>query len=268
MADLTSISHQPLSFSLTLPSRSLLNVFRSENPAPVSPPIRGRSLTYPFSIDSQVYHNALSIFWPIIIASLYGVVITWWNRLNVKRNHRPWGFSQTNAFFWLVIAHNVFLAIYSGWTFIGMSRAVSHSFPGWRSQFGIAGALDSLCKIHGPRGQGSAATYDPASGTWSNLDLTMRLQGGLPDSTDVGRIWNEGLAYYGWLFYLSKFYEVVDTFIILTKGKKTSFLQSYHHAGAMFAMWAGIRYMSPPIWLFTCINSFIHTWMVSHVYST
>ena len=91
----------------------------------------------------------------------------------------------------------------------------------------------------------------------------MKLAGDIPDSTDVGRIWNEGLAFYGWLFYISKFYEMVDTAIILTKGKKSSVLQTFHHAGAMLCMWAGIRYMSPPIWMFVCINSFLHTIMVS-----
>ena len=78
------------------------------------------------------------------------------------------------------------------------------------------------------------------------------------------RIWNEGLAFYGWLFYLSKFYEVVDTLIILAKGRKSSLLQTYHHAGAMLCMWAGIRYMSPPIWMFVLVNSGIHAIMVSN----
>jgi hypothetical protein len=84
-----------------------------------------------------------------------------------------------------------------------------------------------------------------------------------PETTDAGRIWNEGLAFYGWFFYISKFYEVVDTMIILAKGKKSSLLQTYHHAGAMLCMWAGIRYMSPPIWMFVLVNSGIHAIMVS-----
>jgi hypothetical protein len=82
-------------------------------------------------------------------------------------------------------------------------------------------------------------------------------------------MWNEGLAFYGWLFYLSKFYEVVDTLIILAKGKYSSTLQTYHHAGAMMCMWAGMHYMSVPIWIFVFFNSFIHALMVSfpfHIY--
>ncbi|KAL6452994.1 elo-1 Elongation of long chain fatty acids protein 1 [Candida maltosa Xu316] len=69
------------------------------------------------------------------------------------------------------------------------------------------------------------------------------------------------LEVFGWLFYISKFYEVIDTIIILLKGKPSSLLQSYHHAGAMLGMWAGIRYQSPPIWIFVVFNSFIHTLM-------
>ncbi|KJK77691.1 hypothetical protein H634G_07430 [Metarhizium anisopliae BRIP 53293] len=90
------------------------------------------------------------------------------------------------------------------------------------------------------------------------------LDGGQPSSTQMGRIWNEGLNYYGWIFYLSKFYEVLDTFIILAKGKFSSTLQTYHHAGAMLCMWAGMRYMSAPIWVFVLVNSFIHALMYTY----
>jgi hypothetical protein len=86
---------------------------------------------------------------------------------------------------------------------------------------------------------------------------------GTPETSDVGRLWNEGLAFWGWWFYLSKFYEVLDTFIILAKGKPSSTLQTYHHTGAMACMWAGIRYMSPPIWMFCFLNSGVHALMVS-----
>lgn len=128
----------------------------------------------------------------------------------------------------------------------------------------MAGMLDALCKFHGPRGIGNAATYNGTIDGWgfSNKALHLAPNDMGPLSTDVGRLWNEGLAFYGWLFYLSKFYEVVDTMIILLKGKKSSFLQTYHHAGAMLCMWAGIRYMSPPIWMFVFVNSGIHTIMV------
>ena len=144
-----------------------------------------------------------------------------------------------------------------------MIHTIRQSWPGWTGQDGLAGAMDALCKISGPRGLGNAATYNSSTSSWGVTNAAIKLTGVLPDNTDVGRIWNEGLAYYGWLFYISKFYEVLDTMIILAKGKKSSFLQTYHHAGAMMCMWAGMRYMSPPIWMFVLVNSGIHALMVS-----
>ena len=146
---------------------------------------------------------------------------------------------------------------------MGMVNAVRSSWPGWSSGNGLVGVVDAACKISGPRGLGSAVTYKPDSNYWSIADPAIKLLGGQPDNTDVGRLWNEGIAFYGWLFYISKFYEVMDTLIILAKGKRSSLLQTYHHAGAMICMWAGIRYMSPPIWMFVCVNSGIHALMAS-----
>ncbi|KAJ1967023.1 hypothetical protein IWQ62_002105, partial [Dispira parvispora] len=74
-------------------------------------------------------------------------------------------------------------------------------------------------------------------------------------------IWKEALFSWGYLFYLSKFYEIIDTIIILLKGRKSSMLQTYHHSGAMLCMWAGIHFQSMPIWIFVVFNSFVHTIM-------
>ena len=143
-----------------------------------------------------------------------------------------------------------------------MFHAIRQTWPGFHGENKWAAVADALCKMHGPRGLGSAATFDYRTSNWGFTDRTMKLIDGLPDSTDVGRLWNEGLGFYGWLFYVSKFYEVVDTLIILAKGKNTSVLQTFHHAGAMMCMWAGIRYMSPPIWMFVFVNSGLHGLMV------
>ncbi|CAO3615254.1 unnamed protein product [Cunninghamella blakesleeana] len=74
-------------------------------------------------------------------------------------------------------------------------------------------------------------------------------------------LWNDSLGYWGYIFYLSKFYEVIDTMIILLKGRRSSLLQTYHHAGAMITMWSGIRFRAPPIWIFVVFNSFVHSVM-------
>jgi len=252
------------SVKITSLPHSLLRFPPDPRPEALPPPSNKPAFAHPFSIPPNVYNALLDVNVPITIALLYMTSVTYLNRYNAQRNHKPWSISNTRLFFVFVIAHNVLLALYSAWTCLGMINAVSLSFPGWRGPYGLAGVVDSFCKINGPRGLGAAATYDPNTGSWGIANKTMHLaaDGLTPDSTDVGRIWNEGLAFYGWLFYLSKFYEVLDTFIILAKGRKSSFLQTYHHAGAMMCMWAGIRYMAPPIWMFVLVNSGLHALMV------
>jgi hypothetical protein len=198
------------------------------------------------------------------------------NRINRDRANKPWYISQTRIFHYFVLLHNIFLAIFSALTFVAMIRGLAHIWPGlrerpflgkpWpglRTEFGLTGAADALCKMHGPRNLGNAVLYDSTSHSWMTTNRLVKLSPqGTPDASDSGRLWNEGLAFWGWWFYLSKFYEVLDTFIILMKGKRSSTLQTYHHTGAMFCMWAGIRYMSPPIWMFAFLNSGIHAMMV------
>ena len=228
------------------------------------PPVSGSTISAPFfTISPSVYTAVLDVRVPITIAVIYASVVTLLNAYNKSRGNRPWRISTTTAFLSFVVAHNVFLAAYSAWTFIGMLKALSRSAEHPGGPGGFAGSIDSLCKIQGPRGLGNAVRYNPASSSWISPSSSVPLANGGPDSTDLGRLWNEGLAFYGWFFYLSKFYEVLDTFIILAKGKRSSTLQTYHHAGAMLCMWAGIRYMSPPIWLFVFLNSAIHFVMVS-----
>ena len=229
-------------------------------------PPRGDPLTLPpatTGISPDLYNAALNVKVPITIAFLYAVTVTFLNAYNKSTGYKAWSISRTKAFFVFVVLHNVFLAVFSGWTFVGMFKGLKRSLESPLAPAGLAGFADSLCKIHGPRGLGNAITYNTSTSAWgSNSAPVLLTSAGTPDNTDVGRLWNEGLAFYGWFFYLSKFYEVLDTLIILVKGKRSSTLQTYHHAGAMFCMWAGIRYMAPPIWLFVFLNSAIHALMV------
>lgn len=246
----------------TFPPSYILQFPPSSEPQALNPPVADHTFARPFDIDPELYNDALHVAVPISIAIIYATTVTYLNRVNKQREYRPWAISKSLPFFAFVVTHNIILALFSGWTCLGMIRAIRHSWPGWEGEHGLVGVVDTLCKINGPRGLGSAATFNHDAGSWGVTDQAIHLLGGSPDSTDLGRIWNEGLAFYGWLFYLSKFYEIVDTFIILAKGKKSSVLQTYHHAGAMMCMWAGIRYMSPPIWMFVLINSFLHAYMV------
>jgi len=97
-----------------------------------------------------------------------------------------------------------------------------------------------------------------------------------------GKLWNAGVGFWGTLFYLSKFWEFLDTVIIVLKGKSPSFLQVYHHAGnpfvthsklilcfldvgvviAMYLMVASRE--TGGIFTITILNSFIHTLMYAY----
>ena len=69
------------------------------------------------------------------------------------------------------------------------------------------------------------------------------------------------LGYICFLFFVSKLYEFMDTWILLLKGKKTIFLQKYHHIGAALIMWGLTFSRTEASWIFLGFNSFIHTIM-------
>ncbi|KAL2220554.1 putative fatty acid elongase [Thermoascus aurantiacus ATCC 26904] len=251
---------------LALPPASLFSFPPRPRPDPIpAPPTSEPSWHQPFNIPPELYTRLLDVKVPVTIAGVYAATVMILNRVNQDRGYRPWAFSQTRLFKVLVVLHNVFLAVYSAWTFAGMVRAFRSAWPERDDPHGIVAIADSLCHINGPRGYGNAAVFNETADRWDIYNPEFQLaEGGVPAPTDAGRLWNQGLAYYGWIFYLSKFYEVLDTAIILAKGKKSSTLQTYHHAGAMMCMWAGIRYVASPIWIFALVNSGIHALMYTY----
>ncbi|KAJ5241567.1 uncharacterized protein N7469_003158 [Penicillium citrinum] len=255
----------PATVRIALPPASLMKFPPTELPEVIpAPHVSDFTWKQPFNIPNGLYTQLLDVRVPVTIASVYAITVVVINRINKSRGYKPWGFSNTPLFKLFVVLHNVFLAVYSAWTFAGMLQAFGNSWADRDQPNGLAGVVDSLCKINGPRGYGNAATYSPITDQWSIPNPAYSLTNGQPDPSDVGRLWNGGLAYLGWIFYLSKFYEVIDTAIILAKGKKSSTLQTYHHAGAMMCMWAGIRYMAAPIWIFALVNSGIHAMMYTY----
>mmetsp|Transcript_6771 Transcript_6771/g.8571 ORF Transcript_6771/g.8571 Transcript_6771/m.8571 type:complete len:336 (+) Transcript_6771:107-1114(+) len=145
----------------------------------------------------------------------------------------PFSIATYKLFKLFVLLHNVFLCWYSVWTFVGMSRSIYQN-------------IQTLKPLTNPSRfqQFFQSVCDLDFGVFSTKSAPL-----------------DSLLLYGFWFYVSKFYEVLDTIIILLKGRPSSLLQSYHHAGAMMCMWAGIRYRSPPIWIFVIFNSFIHSLM-------
>merc|ERR1712113_1239699 len=68
-------------------------------------------------------------------------------------------------------------------------------------------------------------------------------------------------GFWTYLFYLSKYYEFIDTFIVIARGRRPIFLQTFHHCGAVLGMWMVLVTQSTGGWIFVVENSFIHTIM-------
>lgn len=69
-------------------------------------------------------------------------------------------------------------------------------------------------------------------------------------------------------FYLSKYYEYVDTFILYAKGVNPIFLQKYHHIGAVICWHLCYVYDVDGIILGTVLNSAVHTVMYFYYFAS
>ena len=191
----------------------------------------------PQSILAQFFYFTMRLETPFIFAATYLLSAKCLNTVNRKRGYKPWAFTNTVHWKTFVMLHNTGLATFSLATLIGVYNAILSSATSQHNSPGFAGFAQSLCRLHG----------QPLDDFEGNA---------------FRRLSTDDLAFWAWLFYLSKFYEVLDTVIILAKGKKSSSLQTYHHTGVIVCLWSGIRYMSPPMWIGILLNSFIHTLMV------
>lgn len=68
------------------------------------------------------------------------------------------------------------------------------------------------------------------------------------------------------LFYLSKYYEYVDTLLLYLQGKTPIFLQKFHHIGAVICWHLAYYYKVDSVGFITIANSFIHTIMYSYYF--
>lgn len=81
-----------------------------------------------------------------------------------------------------------------------------------------------------------------------------------------GSLWTNGVGAWSTIFYLSKYYEFMDTWILVLKDKKVSFLQVYHHIGVAFVMWLGVATQSSWLVVIVLLNSVIHTFMYTYFF--
>jgi len=65
-------------------------------------------------------------------------------------------------------------------------------------------------------------------------------------------------------FYMSKYVEYIDTFLIYLKGNKPIFLQLYHHSGAVISWHLAYTYKLDCFWIPTLLNAFVHSVMYTY----
>jgi elongation of very long chain fatty acids protein 4 len=72
------------------------------------------------------------------------------------------------------------------------------------------------------------------------------------------------LTHYMWIFHMTKYYECMDTFIMILRKsyRQITFLHVYHHASMIVFTWA-VLYNHPggDFYLGPLLNSFVHVWM-------
>ncbi len=79
-----------------------------------------------------------------------------------------------------------------------------------------------------------------------------------------GALWSSGLGGWATIFYISKYYEFLDTCVLIIKNKKPSFLQLYHHAGVVLSLWGAVVSGGAWVLIVVLLNSGIHTMMYTY----
>jgi len=70
------------------------------------------------------------------------------------------------------------------------------------------------------------------------------------------------LFYWSYIFYLSKFYELIDSYLLVLKKKPLIFLHVFHHFIMPYTCWAGLEgKWCMALWTSAFWNSFVHVWM-------
>jgi len=69
------------------------------------------------------------------------------------------------------------------------------------------------------------------------------------------------LYFWYYVFFLSKFYEFIDTAILILRKRETSFLHVFHHFITAFMCWLGLHTQMSSQWLVVLLNSNVHIFM-------
>lgn len=80
-----------------------------------------------------------------------------------------------------------------------------------------------------------------------------------------------GISFVIYVFYISKFYEFIDTYIMLMKGNlsQVSFLHVYHHASTCVIFWMVSKHApGGDAWFSVTINCWVHVVMYTYYFLT
>jgi len=72
---------------------------------------------------------------------------------------------------------------------------------------------------------------------------------------------NHLVNFWEYIFYISKPYEFVDTFIMIFKKKKLNFLHVWHHCSTFFLVWVNMYDDMRIQWVCMVFNSLVHSFM-------
>lgn len=141
------MAHQNFSVHVRLPPRELFIGFFDKPVHTIPPTAPENSWVQPFTIPTSIFHELLDIKVPAAIAAIYLVSVISLNRLNNSRQNRPWKFAKTSAFQGIVLIHNIFLALFSAWTFYGLCYSIKNCWPSKTELNFLPQLADALCRI-------------------------------------------------------------------------------------------------------------------------
>lgn len=104
--------------------------------------------------------------------------------------------------------------------------------------------------------------------TWRITFSQFSRLGVLEGYCEGGGGWEAGLGKLGFLFYLSKYWELADTALLVVKRRQPSYLQVYHHAGTAYGAWLLCLTHVPVMFIFVGLNAVVHTIMYFYYAAT
>lgn len=205
---------------------------------------------FSFSDDQwlqKFYSLSMDSRFPTTIATVYALAVIWFNQVNRKHRHKPWFSNNNPAFNSTVIIHNLILLSFSSWVFSSTFLWIQRAWNEVNGKHFPAYFVNLLCKADDIQNFEGTTLWKKKWGYLYNDSVQQ----------DLEHLW-----FLAWVFYLSKVYEVVDTVIILAKGREASFLHVYHHGGIIFMCWMAMRFLITPALIGLILNSGIHSLMV------